>query len=717
MLTVSLILVSLCSANMKILQLNCSGFTKELNIQLSRYVEDKKAEILCLQETFAKDRQTTFKNWRPYLKPSADGYGGVAIFVSPTVKSAPCDSLMDSNLEAVWARIQVAGKEAILGSVYIRPGQTNKVDILQNKITSIKDPLIITGDLNGHSKLWDKDYSQGKSDPARKMGIKIEKMVVQESLRLHNTGQSTFMHRRDGSLWALDLTFSRNVTADSRWHSDQHSSLNTDHFPTILHIEECQRSFRKSKWDTKNAPWDAWCEAIDRAASSIMDDDAYHTKNPSQKCDIVQNLIKDKANDIIPKKTICEHSKAFFTEKLSTLSKEFREAKKKFKVRSDEQNLVALNSARDRLNDEYIKEREAFWKEICENTLSSNLWNTVNKITQKQKHLVIQPLRNTDGTYEFRDEVIAERLKSAHVTKDNIDTSNFDEDWYKDINSQVDQIIDSENQSLVRERETGHGQTHPYNRDITETDVEKVIDMLKVNSSPGPDGILPVMLKKGKEGLVPIITDLIQSCWKNGTVPKQWKMDNRVFIPKGDIDPHTEKSLRGLSLNPIIGKCMERSVVLNMVCWLESNFKIPEEHYAYRKHRGVVQALLTLICSIKKGFSNNEYTVAAMVDLHAAFDTIWRKGLIFRLHEMGIRGRLLLYINSFLSDRKSKLLVNSHESWVETCLGVPQGAIISPILFVCYISTMTANIPNSLGFADDLTLWITHTSPDIACKS
>ena len=94
----------------------------------------------------------------------------------------------------------------------------------------------------------------------------------------------------------------------------------------------------------------------------------------------------------------------------------------------------------------------------------------------------------------------------------------------------------------------------------------------------------------------------------------------------------------------------------------------------------------TLICSIKKGFSTNDSTVAAMVDLHhhhAVFDTIWRKGLIFRLHEMGIQGRLLLYVNSFLSERKSKLRVNSHESWVDTCIGVPQGSIIWAILFVC----------------------------------
>ncbi len=139
------------------------------------------------------------------------------------------------------------------------------------------------GDLNGHSKLWDRNYTQTRSDPARKIGIKLEKMFVQESLKLHNTGQPTFMHRRDGSLWALDLSLSKNIATVSRWHSDQHSSLNTDHFPTMLNVEDTQRSFRKLKWDTKNAPWDAWCEALDRAATCTMDDTLYHTKSPTEK--------------------------------------------------------------------------------------------------------------------------------------------------------------------------------------------------------------------------------------------------------------------------------------------------------------------------------------------------------------------------------------------------------------------------------------------------
>ncbi len=716
-LVFSLILVLQGGSNMKILQVNCSGFTKELNIQLARYVEDKKVEVVCLQETFAKDSKTIFKNWHPYLKPSPDGYGGVAIFVCPTLKSAPCTSLSDANLEAVFTQIQVAGKVITLGSVYIRPGHLDKIDILRNKIASIKTPLIVMGDLNGHSKLWDNGYNSVKKDTARKMGLKIEHLIVQENLSLKNNGQYTFVHRKDRSKWALDLTLTRNLSVDTRWHSDHFSSLCTDHCPTLLHMDDSSRSFRKEKWDIKNAPWDVWAESLDRASSGLMDNEVFQAKSPMDKCNILQELIKDNADLIIPKKTVCEHSRAFVSEQISKLHKEFRQAKKRFKIRSDEQNQIALDIARDKLNDEYVKERDKFWKELCHKTSSSDLWNTVNKITNRQKHVMIQPLRNPDGTYEFDDRAIAQRLKVAHVTKGNIDTSSFDTNWYNEVNGKVDQIIQKELEYIAGNKAMGINPREPYNRDISNADVYRVIDKLKANSSPGPDGILPIMLKKGKDALTPIMTNVLQSCWEAGEVPDQWKEDNRVFIPKANDDPHTEKSLRGLSLNPIIGKCMERIKANDLICWLEANFKIPDEHYAYRKSRGVVQALLALICNIRRGFVDNECTVTAMIDLHAAFDTIWRKGLIFRLHDMGIRGRLLLYVNSFLSNRKSRLLVNSHESWTTTNIGVPQGSIIAPILFVCYVSEITSTIPCCIGFADDLTAWVTHASPDIASKT
>ena len=71
-----------------------------------------------------------------------------------------------------------------------------------------------------------------------------------------------------------------------------------------------------------------------------------------------------------------------------------------------------------------------------------------------------------------------------------------------------------------------------------------------------------------------------------------------------------------------------------------------------------------------------------MADLEGVFDTVWREGAIYKLHKAGINNNLLSVFSSFLSDRYSRNLVNSHTSdWVQTTLGVPQGSILSPLIF------------------------------------
>jgi ribonuclease HI len=54
--------------------------------------------------------------------------------------------------------------------------------------------------------------------------------------------------------------------------------------------------------------------------------------------------------------------------------------------------------------------------------------------------------------------------------------------------------------------------------------------------------------------------------------------------------------------------------------------------------------------------------------------------------------------------------------WIETLLGLPQGSILSPILFIFFIMDLTSRIPNQISYADDLTLWI-HAQTLEECNS
>ena len=126
--------------------------------------------------------------------------------------------------------------------------------------------------------------------------------------------------------------------------------------------------------------------------------------------------------------------------------------------------------------------------------------------------------------------------------------------------------------------------------------------------------------------------------------------------------------------------------------------------FAYRKNHSTTQALTYFVDCLRKDFKTIiKVTVAVMIDLEGAIDTIWRNGVLYKLWHLGIRGKMLLYIHSFLTQRFSRSFVNSHISeWSETYLGVPQGSLLSVILFILHISDMTKDIPMHIKFADDV---------------
>ncbi len=292
----------------------------------------------------------------------------------------------------------------------------------------------------------------------------------------------------------------------------------------------------------------------------------------------------------------------------------------------------------------------------------------------------------------------------------------FDDDWYNKVTDEVNNI---------KQQEESHPHTAEnwyavqYNSDITESEVIKAIGLMKRSSSPGPDGILPVMLLKSGPLITSHLNTLFQACWSEGCVPKCWKRDHRIYIPKpGKDNYHTEKAYRPLSLNSVVGKLYERIPTLRFIWFLERTFNIDLWQFSYQKHSSTIHALLHMIQSIKEGFNEGKCTVAALIDLEGAFDAVWRDGVVYQLHEVGITGRLLRYVISFFHCRCSRNLVNNFESeWMDTSIGVPQGSILAPILFIFYVRNMTRDVPNHIKYADDLTAMASDKDPDLAAAT
>ena len=97
----------------------------------------------------------------------------------------------------------------------------------------------------------------------------------------------------------------------------------------------------------------------------------------------------------------------------------------------------------------------------------------------------------------------------------------------------------------------------------------------------------------------------------------------------------------------------------------------------------------------------------AFLDISKAFDKVWNEGIIFKLKQNGISGKLLSVLSDFLKDRKQGVTLNRQvSSWTGVNAGVPQRSILGPLLFLLYINGLADRLSsNAKLFADDTSLF------------
>ena len=78
-----------------------------------------------------------------------------------------------------------------------------------------------------------------------------------------------------------------------------------------------------------------------------------------------------------------------------------------------------------------------------------------------------------------------------------------------------------------------------------------------------------------------------------------------------------------------------------------------------------------------------------------------------KLKAYGVHGSVLVWINSFLSQRKQRVVDNgTFSKWTDVTSGIPQGSILGPVLFIIYINDLPETVESMVHFfADDTKIY------------
>ena len=163
-----------------------------------------------------------------------------------------------------------------------------------------------------------------------------------------------------------------------------------------------------------------------------------------------------------------------------------------------------------------------------------------------------------------------------------------------------------------------------------------------------------------------------------------------------------------MSLLPVISKILEKVINKRLTHFLESNKIFCQNQFGFRPGHNTIDAVIKFIADTTKKLDCKESTLAIFCDLSRAFDTIDHNILLRKLEFYGVRGHCLDWFKSYLSDRRQYVEYDRCISDTTTVgLGVPQGSVLGPVLFIIYMNDLSDNLPkaHSILFADDTTIY------------
>ena len=242
--------------------------------------------------------------------------------------------------------------------------------------------------------------------------------------------------------------------------------------------------------------------------------------------------------------------------------------------------------------------------------------------------------------------------------------------------------------------------------DFTSSEIKSAIKHLKLNKAARIDNIHPEFILHQGSKATEWLRLFCSVCYRTSKLPKIWRRAKIIALPKPGKPIDDPKGYRPISLLCVPYKIMERLLHARL------DPKLPKDQAGFRRGKSTVDQVTLLTQDIEDTFQRGEKAGVVLLDLTAAYDTVWLRGLHLKLLKTIPDRHMVGFIMEMLSNRSFTLHTSDgqHSRLRRLKNSVPQGSVLTPMLFNIYTHDIPDTQLKKYGYANDLAIMLSYSS-------
>lgn len=676
------------STFINIIHQNIQGFSgKELELEL--YINRKNVHVLCLTEHWLKrcEMLVSIDNYKvisSFTRESAIR-GGSLILLNDTLQSKERKDIVslsvERNIELSCAELE----QYVIVCVYRPPSGSYHLfesimeEALQ-KVCNCKKRIVVCGDFNINIL----DDSQNS----------VRFLNLFKSFNLLNLFDEPTRVTAT-SATCLDNIFSNcNVIEKSIINF-----INSDHNGQIVRFEH---QYERPSKNILYRP--VTTNRLDRFKNNVNDKVSHiipcNNVNANILYDNLFEIIKTEFNNNFTQKCIkVDKSKTKFSDWATAgIYKSRNRLYQLYNIKANSKDPSVI---------EYVKNYSKMFKKVCSlakaNYIRAKIVNSKNKI--KATWNVINKETCKVGS---RDRILELKVDNAYINGDTEVAGAF-ETFFSKIplitSNKLSSCKHLAQSLLVSSVKVCN---IPFNFHYIDSDIIiKTFRELNIKKTEDLWGISTDILKSIIFSIASTLAIIFNKCVDEGVFPDLMKYSKIIPLFKtGDkTDP---SNFRPISILPALSKIFEKVIFNQLLTHFNDNQLLHNKQFGFTKGRNTTDAGVALIKHIFDAWEQKQDAIGIFCDLSKAFDCVDHETLLLKMEHYGVSDNSLTLLKSYLTGRVQKVNINGTDSsGAPLLMGVPQGSILGPLLFLIYVNDLpyyTEDLCEIVLFADDTSL-------------